>query len=330
MRLRRRQFVDLAARLAAFPVVSRFAAAQTAALTYPTRPVRIIVGFGPGGATDIVARLLGQWLSERFGRSFIVENRAGAASNLATEAVVNSPPDGYTLLMISTPQAINATLYEKLNFILVRDVAPVASTWRDAPAVMEVNPSFPAKTVGEFIAYAKANPGRINMASAGIGSINHIFGELFMQRTGIEMLHVPYRGTAPALADLIGEQVQVIFDNLASSIEYIRSGKLRPLALTSASRLASLPDIPAMTEFVPGYEATGWLGVVAPRNTPPEIIDKLNQEINAGLADPKMAAQIAGLGNIAFRSTPAEFGQLIADETGKWAKVIRAANIKPE
>jgi tripartite-type tricarboxylate transporter receptor subunit TctC len=301
------------------------------AQVYPTRPVRLIVGFGPGGAADIVARLMGQWLSERLGRPFVIEDRPGAASNLATEAVVNSPPDGYTLLMISTPQAINATLYEQLKFKFVRDIAPIASIWRGGPAVMEVNPSFPPKTVSEFIAYANANPGRINMASAGIGSINHVYGELFKLMAGVNIVHVPYRGgTGPALTDLMGGQVQVMFDSAASSIAYINTGKLRPLAVTSASRIALLPDIPAVAEFVPGYEATDWLGVGAPRNTPPAIIERLNKEINAGLADPKIKARIADLGYTPFASSPADFGQLIADDTEKWGRVIRAANIKVE
>jgi tripartite-type tricarboxylate transporter receptor subunit TctC len=322
----RRQFLRLATGAAALPAVSRILRAQT----YPARPVRLIVGFGPGGATDIVARLMGQWLSGRLGRSFVIEDRPGASSNLATEAVVNSPPDGYTLLMIGTPQAINATLYEKLKFKFVRDIAPVASIWRDGPAVMEVNPSFPAKMVPEFIAYAKANPGRINMASAGIGSTQHVYGELFKQMAGVNMVHVPYRGTGPALTDLMGGQVQVIFDAVASSIAYIKTGKLRPLALTSASRLALLPDVPTVGEFVPGYEATNWVGVGAPRNTPPEIIDKLNKEINAGLVDSKLKAQIADLGYTPFASSPADFGQLIADDTEKWGKVIKFAGIKAE
>jgi tripartite-type tricarboxylate transporter receptor subunit TctC len=326
MSLPRRLFLHLAAGAAALPAISRVARAQA----YPTRPVRLIVGFGPGGAADIVARLIGQWLSERLGRPFVIEDRPGAASNLATEAVVNSPPDGYTLLMISTPQAINATLYEHLNFKFVRDIAPIASIWRGGPAVMEVSPSFPAKTVPEFIAYAKANAGRINMASAGIGSINHIYGELFKLMAGVDMVHVPYRGTGPALTDLMGGQVQVIFDSLASSIAYINTGKLRPLAITSASRMALLPDIPTVAEFVPGYEATDWLGIGAPRNTPPEIVDKLNKQINAGLADPTIKARIADLGYTPFASSSADFGKLVADDAEKWGSVIRAANIKVE
>jgi tripartite-type tricarboxylate transporter receptor subunit TctC len=326
MEFPRRQFLHLAAAAVAAPAVSGTARAQA----YPSRPVRIVVGFGPGGAADIVARLMGQWLSERLGRPFVIEDRPGAASNLATEAVVNSPPDGYTLLMISTPQAINATLYEHLNFNFVRDIVPVASISRDGPAVMEVNPSFSAKTVPEFIAYAKANPGRINMASAGVGSINHVFGELFKLMAGVDMLHVPYRGSGPALTDLIGGQVQVTFDALASSVEYIRTGKLRALAVTTAMRSAVLPDVPTVGEFVPGYEATGWLGIGAPRNTPPKIIDMLNREINAGLGDPKIKAQIVELGSPVFQSSAAEFGRVIADDVEKWAKVVRAAHIKVE
>jgi tripartite-type tricarboxylate transporter receptor subunit TctC len=314
MKLPRRRFLRLAAGAVALPAVSRIARAQA----YPTRPVRIIVGFTAGGAADILARLMGQWLSERLGRPFVIENRPGANANIATDAVVRAPPDGYTLLMLTTPQAMNASLYEKLKFNLVRDIAPVASIYRGSAAVMEVNPSFPAKTVPEFIAYAKANPGKINMASAGIGSINHIYGELFKMMAGVDMLHVPYRGTVPALTDLIGGQVQVIFDELTSSVEYIRTGALRPLALTTASRLPLLPDVPTVGEFVPGYEAGGWAGIGAPRNTPSDVIDKLNKEINAGLADPKVKARIADLGNAAFASSPADFGKLIAAETEKW------------
>jgi tripartite-type tricarboxylate transporter receptor subunit TctC len=326
MKIPRRQFLQLAAGAGALPVASQIAGAQT----YPTRPVRIIVGFGAGGVADTLARLMGQWLSERLNQPFVIENRPGAGSNIATEAVVKAPPDGYTLLMISTPHAINATLYEKLNFNFVRDIAPVASIFRDGPNVMEVNPSFPSKTVPEFIAYAKANPGKINMASAGIGSSNHVYGELFKMMAGVDMLHVPYRGTGPALTDLIGGQVQVMFDSLGSSVEHIRAGKLRPLALTTASRLALLPDIPAVGEFVPGYEAGGWVGVGAPRTTPSEIIDKLNKEINAGLADPKIAARIVNLGFTPYASSPAEFGKFIVKDTEKWAKVVKFAGIKVE
>ena len=325
MTLPRRQFLHLAAGAAALPAVSRFAWAQT----YPSRPVRMIVGFAAGGATDILARLIGQWLSERLGQPFVIENRPGAGSNIATEAVVRAPPDGYTLLLVGSPNAINATLYDKLNFNFIRDIAPVASIIRGA-LVMVVHPSVPAKTVPEFIAYAKANPGKINMASGGIGGITHIAGELFKMMAGVDMVHVPYRGVAPALTDLLGGQVQVIFANLAPSIEYIRAGKLRALAVTTATRSEALPDIPTVGEFVPGYEASSWFGVGAPKNTPAEIVDKLNKEINAGLADPKIKARLADLGGTVLGGSPADFGKLIAEETEKWGKVIRAANIKPE
>jgi tripartite-type tricarboxylate transporter receptor subunit TctC len=308
------------------PAVSRIAWAQT----YPTRPVRIIVGFGPGSVVEILARMIGQWLSERLGQPFVIENRPGAASNIATEAVAHSLPDGYTLLMVSTPYAINATLYQKLNYNFIRDIAPVASIFRDGPNVMEVNPSFPSKTVPEFIAYAKANPGKINMASAGIGSSTHVYGELFKMMAGVDMLHVPYRGTGPALTDLIGGQVQVMFDSLGSSVGYIKTGVLRPLALTASSRLSLFPDLPTVGEFVPGYEASGWAGIGSPRNTPSEIIDKLNREINAGLSDPKLKARIAELGYTAFASSRTDFGKLIASETEKWAKVVKFAGIKAD
>jgi len=323
MRLPRRNFLHLAAGAVALPTVSRIAWAQV----YPTRPVRIIVGFAPGGATDIMARLIGQWLSERLGQQFIVENRPGAASNVATEAVVNAPPDGCTLLVATSVNAINATLYEKLNFNLIRDVAPVASIHRE-PFVMEVNPSVPVKTVPEFIAHAKANPGKINMASAGIGSGNHIAGELFKMMTGVSLVHVPYRGAGPALVDLLGGQVEVMFATMSSSIEYVRGGKLRALAVTTATRSPVLPDIPTVAEFVPGYESSFWTGVGAPKNTPAEIVDKLNKEINATLADPKMKARLAELGATALPGSPADFGKLLADETEKWAKVVKFAGVK--
>src|SRR5262252_8351987 len=281
MKLPRRNFLHLAAGAAALPAVSRFAWAQA----YPTRPVRIIVGFAPSGATDIMARLIGQWLSERLGQQFIVENRPGAASNIATEAVVNAPPDGYTLLVATSVNAINATLYDKLNFNLIRDIVPVASIHRE-PFLVEVNPSVPVKAVPELIAYAKANPGKINMATAGIGSGNHIAGELFKMMTGVTLVHVPCRGAGPALVDLLGGQVQVMFASVSSSIEYVRSGRLRALAVTTAARLPALPDIPPVAAFVSGYEASFFLGLVAPRNTPPVIVDKLNKESNAALADP--------------------------------------------
>ena len=325
MRLPRRKFLHLAAGAAALPIASRIASAQG----YPTRPVRLIVGYAPGGGVDIVARLISQWLSERLGQSFVVENRPGAATNIATEAVVRAPADGYTLLLADAAAAINATLYDKLNFNFIRDIAPVAGIIR-AANVMEVNPSFPAKTVPEFIAYAKANPGRINFASGGNGAPPHVSGELFKMMTGVNIVHIPYRGLAPALTDLIGGQVQVMFGTMPPSIEYIRTGKLRALAVTTATRSAALPDIPTVGEFVPGYEASTWYGVGAPKNTPADIVEKLNREINAGLADPKLRARLADLGGTAIASSPAEFGKLIADETEKWGKVIRAANIKPE
>jgi len=322
----RRQFLHLVAGAAALPVVSRVARAQA----YPARPVRLIVGFAPGGVTDIFARLMGQWLSERLGQTVVIENRPGAGSNIAAEAVAKAPPDGYTLLQLTSTNAINATLYENLSFNLVTDIVPIASIYRDGPAVMEVNPIFPSKTVAEFIANAKANPGRINMASAGNGSTPHLYGELFKMMTGVKMVHVPYRGSGPALADLIGGQVQVMFDPLASSIEHIKAGKLRALAVTTASRVAALPDIPTVGEFVPGYEGSGWQGIGAPKNTPIEIVNKLNREINAGLADAKLKARFADLGYAAFASSPADFGKLIADETEKWAKVVRFSGAKPD
>ena len=299
------------------------------AQAYPSRPVRLIVGFAAGGAADISARLIGQWLSERLGQQFLVENRIGAGSNVATEAVVNASPDGYTLLLVNVAGAVNATLYKNLKFNLIRDITPAGSIDRGW-GVMEVHPSFPAKTVPEFIAYAKANPGKITMASGGIGSGNHLFGELFKVMTGVSMIHVPYRGEALALTDMLGGQVQVIFATTAGSIEYIRSGKLRALAVTSATRLEVLPDLPTVGEFVPGYEASSWYGVAAPKNTPAEIIDKLNKEITAGLADPKLKARFADLGNKVFASSAADFGRFIADETEKWAKVIKFAGLKAD
>jgi tripartite-type tricarboxylate transporter receptor subunit TctC len=291
--------------------------------------VRIIVGLAAGGGTDIVARLIGQWLSERLGQSFVIENRPGAAGNVATEAVVRAPPDGYTLLMASSANAINATFYDKLNFNFIRDIAPVATISRNT-LVMAVNPSVPAKSVPGFIAYAKANPGKINMASGGIGATTHICGELFKMMTGVTTLHVPYRGQGPALADLLAGQVQIMFVTTAASIEYIRAGRLRALAVTTATRSEALPDIPTVSEFVPGYEASGWSGFGSPKSTPTEVIDKLNREINASLADSKIKAQLADLGSSALTGSPADFGKLIADETEKWAKVIQAANIKAD
>jgi tripartite-type tricarboxylate transporter receptor subunit TctC len=325
MKLPRRRFLHLAAGAAALPAVTRIASAQT----YPTRPVRIIVGLAPGGGTDILARLMGQWLSERLGQPFVIENRPGAGSNIGTEAVVRAAPDGYTLLLVAPGAAINATLYEKLNYNFIRDIAPVAGMMR-VPNVLEVNPSVPAKTVPEFIAYAKANSGKISMASSGIGGAVHVSGELFKMMTGINMVHVPYRGDAPAVTDLIGGQVQVMFGSMPASIEFIRAGKLRPIAVTTTVRSDALPDIPTVGEFVPGYEASGWWGVGVPKNTPVEIVDKLNQGINAGLADPKIKARLADLGGTVLAGSPADFGKLVADETEKWGKVVRAANIKPE
>jgi tripartite-type tricarboxylate transporter receptor subunit TctC len=325
MKLPRRTFLYLTAGAAALPAVSRIARAQA----YPTRPVRIIVGFPPAGGADIVARLIGQWLSERLGQQFIVENRPGAGSNIGTEAVVRAPPDGYTLLLVTSPNAINATLYDKLSFNFTRDIAPVAGLTRD-PNVMEVNPSVPVKTVPEFIAYAKANPGKINMASAGNGTGGHVAGELFKMMTGVNMVHVPYRGAGPALTDLVGGQVQVMFDVMTSSIEHIRAGKLRALAVTSSTRSEALPDVPTMGEFVPGYEASNIRGVGVPRNTPAEIIDWLNKEINAGLADPKMKARFADLGATVLAGSPADFGRLMAEEVEKWAKVVKVSGARPD
>ena len=325
MKLPRRKFLYLAAGAAAFPVATRIASAES----YPSRPVHIIVGFPPGGATDINARLIGQWLSERLGQPFIIENRPGAGSNIGTELVVHAVPDGYTVLLAGPPTAINATLYEKLNFNFIRDIAPIASIVRE-PLIMVVNPSVPAKTVPEFIAYAKANPGKINMASAGNGSVVHIAGELFKMMAGVDMVHVPYKGGGPGVTDLLGGQVQVMFATAPSSIEFVKAGKLRALAVTTATRLAALPDIATVGEFVPGYEASGFYGLGAPKNTPLEIIDKLNKEINASLADPKMRARIAETGGTVLAGSAAEFEKLIAEETDKWGKVIRAANIKPD
>jgi tripartite-type tricarboxylate transporter receptor subunit TctC len=318
----RRQFLQLAAGVAALPVTSRIARAQS----YPSRPVRIIVGYASGGTTDICARLVGQWLSERLGQPFIVENRPGAGSNVATEGAVRAPADGHTLLLATISNAINATLYDKLKFNFIRDIAPVAGIIR-VPNVMEVNPSVPAKTVPEFIAYAKANPGKVNFASGGVGSSTHVSGELFKMMTGVTMTHIPYRGTAPAVTDLIAGQVQVMFDNLPGSIEYVRSGNTRALAVTTTTRSDELPDVPTVADFVPGYEVSAWFGLAAPRNTPREIIDKLNDEVNAALVDAKMKARLTDRGGIALAGSPADFGKLIGEETGKWGKVVRAANI---
>jgi tripartite-type tricarboxylate transporter receptor subunit TctC len=325
MKLPRRRFLHLAAGAAVLPAAARIAWAQT----YPSRPVRFMVGFGAGGAPDILARLMGQWLSDRLGQPFVVENRVGGSSGIATEAVVQAAPDGQTILLASLANVVNATLYDKLNYNFIRDIAPVGGISRD-PNVMVVVPSFPAKTVPEFIAYAKANPGKINMASPGIGSTPHMAGELFKFMTGIDMAHVAYRGSPPAITDLLAGQVQVYFAPISASIEYIKAGKLRPLGVTTAKRADALPDVPAVAEFVPGYEAVAFYGIGAPKNTPPEIVDKLNKEINAGLADATLKKRFADLGSVPFPGSPADFGKLIADETEKWAKVIKFANIKPE
>jgi tripartite-type tricarboxylate transporter receptor subunit TctC len=323
--LGRRTFLHLAAGAAALLALSRIARAQA----YPTRSVRLIVPVAPAGASDITARLMGQWLSERLGQQFVIENRPGGGNNIGTEAVVRAPADGYTLLMAATPNAVNATLYDKLSFNFLRDIAPVASIIR-APYVMAVNPTVAAKTIPELIAYAKANPGKLSMGSTGTGSGAHMAGELFKMMAGVDMVHVPYRGGGPGLTDLLGGQVQLMFVSTVSSIEYIKTGTLRALAVTTATRSDELPDISTVGEFVPGYEASAWFGVGAPKNTPSQIIDKLNEAINAGLADPKMKARLADLGGVALPGSPAEFGKLIADETEKWAKVIKFAGIKSQ
>jgi tripartite-type tricarboxylate transporter receptor subunit TctC len=321
----RRRFLHLAAGAAALPAFARLAWSQS----YPARPVRMIVGFSAGGPTDITARLVAQWLSERFGRQFVVENRPGAGSNIATEAVVNALPDGYTLLLVGATNAINATLYEKLNFNLIRDIVPVSGIIR-VPLVMVVHPSFPVKTVPEFIAYAKTNPGKISMGSGGNGTTTHVAGELLKMMTGINTVHVPYRGGAPMLVDLLGGQIQFTFDPMPSAIEYVRSGKLRALAVTSAARSEVLPDLPTVADVLPGYEASTWYGVGAPRNTPSEIVAALNVEINAALTDPKMKARLADLGGSGLAGSPGDFGKLIADETAKWSKVVKFSGAKPD
>jgi tripartite-type tricarboxylate transporter receptor subunit TctC len=322
----RRQLLRAAAGAAVFPATSRLAWAQT----YPSRPVRIVVGFAAGGPNDILARLIGQRLSERLGQPFVIENRPGAGSNIATEAVARAAPDGYTLLLVGTPNAINATLYDNLNFNFIRDIVPIAGLIRGA-LVMVVHPSVPAMTLPEFIAYAKANPGKLSYGSGGVGGITHITAELFKQEAGgLDIVHVPYRGVAPALTDLLGGQVQVLFANLALMIGHIGTGKLRALAITTATRLDALPDVPTIGEFVPGYEASSVFGLGAPSNVPANIIDRLNKEINAALADPAFKARLAHLDGTALGGSPADFGKLIAEETEKWRKVIRLANIKPE
>jgi len=321
----RRQFLHLAAGTVALPVVSRTAWAQT----YPTRPVRMVVGFGSGSAMDILGRLIAQWLSERLGQPFIIENRGGAGGNLAAEAVVRAPPDGHTLLLCGSPDTINATLYDRLNFNFIRDIVPIASISR-APNVLVVHPSFPAKTIPEIITHAKANPGKVDFASAGIGSVSHMAGEQFKAMTGVNLVHVPYRSLAPALTDLIGGQVQLIFSTMPPAIEYVRAGRLRALAVTSTTRSEALPDLPTIGDFLPGYDATLVIGLGAPKNTRAEIVERLNKEINAALADSGMKARLADLGNIPVPMTSADFSKLIGDETEKWAKVVKYANIKPE
>jgi tripartite-type tricarboxylate transporter receptor subunit TctC len=323
MTLPRRTFLHGA--VAALLAVPRVARAQT----YPSRPVRIVVGFAPGGPNDINARLIGQWLSERLGQQFIIDNRPGASGNIAMESVVRSPPDGYTLVMIALSSAVNATLFENLPFVFLRDIAPIATICRNV-LVMEVHPSVPAATGSELIAYAKANPNKLNMGSPGSGTGPHMASELFKLMTGVRMVHVPYRGAAPMLTDLLGSQLQFAFDGIASSIGHIKAGRLRALGVGNATRIAALPDVPAVAEFVPGYEAGGTQGIGAPRNTPVEIIDKLNREINAGLADPTMRVRIAELGNTPLALSPAEYGRLLAEETEKWGKVVKFTGIKPE
>jgi tripartite-type tricarboxylate transporter receptor subunit TctC len=326
MKLPRRRFLRLAAGAAALPAVSRIARAQT----YPSRPVRVIVPFAPAGTTDILARLIGQWLSEQLGQSFIVENRPGASTMIGTEAVVRAPADGYTLILAATASAINTTLYEKkISYDFLRDIAPIAGILR-VPNVVVVHPSLPVRTIPELIAYAKANPGRINVESPGAGTSSHLAGELFKVMTGVDMIHVQYRGNGPALIDLLAGQVQVGFDTMPASIAYVRAGKLRALAVSTVTRSQTLPNLPTVSEFVPGYESSGYFGLGAPGKTPAEIIDKLNREVNAGLADPKLRAQLTDLGGMILAGSPADFRKLIDDETEKWGKVIRAANIKPD
>jgi tripartite-type tricarboxylate transporter receptor subunit TctC len=325
MKLLRRHFLKLAAAAAAAPALPRLAAA----LDYPTRPVRIVAGFAAGGGVDITARLIGQWLGGRLGQSFITENRPGAGGNIGTEAVVTAAPDGYTLLLATVPNAVNASLYEKLDFNFIRDIAPVAGIIR-VPMVILLNPLVPAKTVPEFIAYAKANPGKVDMASAGNGSAPHLAGELFKMMAGVDLVHIPYRGQGPALTDLLGGQMQVLFATTPGTSEYISSGKLRALAVTSASRAEMLPELPTVGDFVPGYDTSQWYGLCAPAKTPPDIVNRLNAEVNAGIADPGMKAKLAAIGGEPLPGTPADFARLIAEETDKWAKVVRAAGIKAE
>jgi tripartite-type tricarboxylate transporter receptor subunit TctC len=325
MEFSRRRFLEFIGAAIAVPALAR----RASALDYPTRPVRWVVGYPPGGPQDIVARLLGQFLSERFGQQFIVENRSGANGNIGAEAAIRAPPDGYTILLVGSPNAINATLYDKLNFVFLRDIAPVASIGR-VPLVMDVHPSVPAKTVPEFIAHAKANPGKINYASAGNGSPQHVAGELFKTMAGVNMLHVPYRGGAPALTDMISGHVQVMFDPMPNAIEQIRAGRLRPLAVTTAKRADVLPDLPTVSESLPGFVADTWYGAGVPRNTPAEIVNALNREINAALGDAKVKARLADLGATVLVGTPADFGRMLADETEKWGRVVKASGAKAE
>ena len=325
MKLLRRRFLQLTAGVVAAPAFPQLAFA----LDYPSRPARIVAGFAAGGGVDITARLIGQWLGDHLGQNFIVENRTGAGGNIGTEAVVNAAPDGYTLLLATVPNAVNASLYEKLSFNFVRDIAPVGGVIR-VPMVVLVNPAVPAQSLAEFISYAKANPGKVNMASAGSGSAPHMAGELFKMMTGVDMVHVPYRGQGPALTDLLGGQVQILFAAAPGTTDYVKTGKLRALAVTTATRMQEMPDIPTVGDFVPGYEASQWYGFAAPKNTPAEIVDRLNKEINAAIADPGMLARLAAIGGQPIPGAPAEFGRLIAEETEKWGNVVRAAGIKPE
>jgi len=325
MTIPRRRFLQLAGAATAASAIPRSAAA----LDYPNRPVRFVVGFPAGGQQDIMARLIGQWLSERLGQQFLVENRSGAGGNIGAEAVINSAPDGHTMLLVGSPNAINATLYDKLNFVFLRDIVPVASLAR-TPLVVEVHPSVPVKTIPEFIAYAKANPGKVNYASAGNGTPQHVSAELFKIMTGVSMVHVPYRGSAPALIDMLAGQVQVMIDPLPASIEFVRSGRLRPLAVTTVTRFPALPDLPTVNDSVPGYVADSWYGAGVPKGTPPEIVEVLNREINAGLADPKIKARITDLGATVLAGSPADFGNMLAAETEKWGKVVKASGAKAE
>jgi tripartite-type tricarboxylate transporter receptor subunit TctC len=325
MRLSRRRLMHLAVGVAALPAASRFASAQS----YPARPVRIIVPFAAGGGTDITARVIAQWLSDRLGQQFVIENRPGGGTNIGTEAAAKAPADGYTLLMVGTSNTANPALYDKLNFDLLRDFAPVAAVVR-APHIVVVNPALPVRTIPEFIAYARANPGQVNMASAGNGTAGHLAGELFKMLVGLNMQHVPYRGGGPALLDLIAGQVQVYFAGMPEAIEYVRAGKVRALAVGTAARAEALPDVPTVAEFVPGFESSVWFGLSAPRNTPVEIIDRLNREVNAGLADPRIKARYAELGSTVFPISPADFDRLIVAETEKWAKVVKFSGAKPE